>query len=344
VKFLFILAIATILSGSSSTRSASCSYYIDTAMYADSPNTFIDLNAGDIKLNDGGVLCIRSGVYQGLVIADIHFFKEKLTIQPAPNSNVIFKGRNYSGAGIRITKATGIRIQGFNISSGMYGIYTSGSSSLELLENTITDVGQEGIIVKAGKNGDGVSAITIANNIISDTGRRNGQYGEGIYIGDAGQSGQSIVADVHIYQNYLYRTKNEAIDIKSNTSNVNIIENTIKDTDLKFNGAITLAVGTYYGANSNFLVKSNKIIGVSNRSGYRPFGIAVGQGNATLINNLIVEKSSDFIGICLFSTFTNQTANLVHINENQIITSGEPIVERCADGGTGASNHGRIVY
>jgi hypothetical protein len=170
------------------------------------------------------------------------------------------------------------------------------------------------------------------------------QYGEGIYIGDVGKDTDSPVTDVHIYKNYLYLTKNEAIDIKSNTQNIRIIENTIVDTDLKFNGAITLAVNTEYGKDSNFLISKNKIIGVSNRSGYKPIGVAIGQGNARVTDNLIVEQNPDFIGICLFSTFTNQSARTVYISGNETITAGVAEVEQCGDGGTGARDYGKFVY
>jgi hypothetical protein len=343
MKFLFILATVALLSGCSNALLSTCSHYIDTDMFSDSENELIDLNSLGFDFNDGNVVCIESGVYRGLLISDLHFIDEKLTVQPTPRDKVIFVGKNYSGAGVRISNATGVRIQGFSMSKGMYGIYTTGSSMLELLENTITDVGQEGIVVKAGSSANGVSNITIANNLISNTGRRIGQYGEGIYIGDAKGNAKSLVSEVHIYQNILVRTKNEAIDIKSNTRDIQIIANTIIATDLKFNGAITLAVNIYHGEDSNFLVKNNKIIGVSNRSGYRPMGIAVGQGNASITNNLIVEKNINFVGICLFSTFTNQVANLVNISENEIVTRGKAVVERCADGGTGAKNFGKVV-
>ena len=225
----------------------------------------------------------------------------------------------------------------------MYGIYAQGSSDLTLVNNTIYDVGQEGVIVKSGMSKQSLSNIVITNNIISGTGKRLAVFGEGVYIGDGNDKYNEIINNVTIENNNISNTMNEAIDIKINTKNVVIHSNNILNTNLKFNGAITVATSNRYGADSNITISHNNILGVVNRSGYRAIGIAVGQGNSLITDNLISQAGTRFVGICLFSTFVNVNANTVTLGDNYVLTNGILFLANCGHGGTGANALANVI-
>jgi parallel beta-helix repeat protein len=296
-----------------------------------------DINKALSNSTSGEVICFRAGIYSSIRIENIEGGINDITLRGVGRGQVKILKDNYKGTGIVINNSKNIVITGFTISGGLYGIYAKGSSDLTIVNNTIYNVGQEGIIVKSGISKQPLSNFIISDNIIVDTGKGLSQYGEGIYIGDGNDNFNEIINNVTIENNNISNTMNEAIDIKINTKNINIHSNTISNTNLKFNGVITVATSNRYGADSNITITNNNIIGVVNRSGYRPIGIAIGQGNALISDNMIIEESKKFVAICLFSTFVNIEANTVTLGVNHVLTNGIILLKNCGHGGTGAN-------
>ncbi|MFT5719679.1 MAG: hypothetical protein ACI9T7_003894, partial [Oleiphilaceae bacterium] len=147
---------------------------------------------------------------------------------------------------------------------------------------------------------------------------------------------KSTVSNVLITNNHIYNTKNEAIDVKSNAYNVKIVGNSINNTELQFNAAITVATESSFSSVGGYHIEDNIITGITNRSGYKPIGIAIGHGDATVINNTIVDKGKNVLGICLFTTFLNPKLNKVTLINNQLIGSGTLMSKKCT-GGTKAN-------
>jgi len=320
-----------------------CSKFINSSQnnFSESANVNEYYTVGDAIENSvsGDVICFRSGIYSSIHLDNINGGENKLTLQAEPNSLVEIKSDNYKGTGIKVTNSKDLVISGFKISGGLYGIYVKGSSDVALLHNNISDVGQEAISIKSGYSKQPLANFSVNNNVISDTGKTNSQYGEGIYIGDGNNNYDEILRNVEIKDNHITNVSNEAIDIKINVSNINIRSNTIIDTNLKFNGAITVATANRFGEDAQIKISHNLIRGVTNRLGYSSVGIAVGQGNALIDNNVIIESGTKFIGICLYSTFMNNVARKVTINNNDIMTDGRAIVTRCSSGGTGEKEY-----
>jgi len=298
-------------------------------------NEYNDINEALLKSTSGEVICFRDGVYSPIRIENIQGGIDNITLKAETADQVKITHNNYSGTGVYIKNSKNIIISGFSLSGGLYGIYATGSSDLTLVDNTIYNIGQEGIIVKSGIATQPLTNFFIANNVISDTGNRVAQYGEGIYIGDGNDNYNEILNHVMIQNNNISNTMNEAIDIKINVNNINIDSNIIKNTNLKFNGAITVATSDRFGADSHVSIRRNAIVGVINRSGYRAIGIAIGQGNALISDNIIVEGGPKFAGICLFSTFVNTKANTITLKNNEVLTGGSDFIENCGHGGTG---------
>lgn len=277
----------------------------------------------------GDVICFTRGNYPRIKINNIDGGTNNITLKAKPGHKVNINIAGYSGTGISISNSKNIKISGFKLTGGLYGIYANGSSGLTISDNHISDVGQEGISIKSGLSNMPLNNFIVENNFIADTGKGLSQYGEGIYIGDGNDNFNEVLHDVVIKNNYIKNTTNEAIDIKINVVNLSIVSNTIIDTDLKFNGAITVATAGRFGENSNIKIKRNTIRGVTNRSGYRPIGIAIGHGNALISKNFISEPFERFVGVCVFTSFANPDANKVVIKANEIITDGQDVDTIC---------------
>jgi parallel beta-helix repeat protein len=348
-KKLSVLVIALGLF-QTSVMASQCTKYVthtlSVGMGSSTPTVFEYLHVNDALLASvsGDVICFKTGVYPKIIIKNIDGGLSNITLQAEQGSLVEITHSSYSGTGIYIENSKNIKISGFTLSKGLYGIYAKGSSDLTIENNSISEVGQEGIIIKSGVSLQPLNNFVVSNNVIADTGKGISQYGEGIYIGDGNNNFNEVLNNIVIENNHITNVSNEAIDVKINVNNVDIKSNTIIDTNLKFNGAITVATSDRYGDNANVSISSNTIRGVTNRMGYRAIGIAVGHGNASITNNFISETGTKFAGICLFTTFVNTNANTVSIGGNNIITNGITIVEKCGSGGTGANAPANVNY
>jgi parallel beta-helix repeat protein len=318
-----------------SESSAATPVLISTKVQSKTLTEYNDINEALLNSTSGEVICFKAGIYPSITIENIQGGVNNITLKAQTDTQVKILHNSYSGTGIVINNSKNIVISGFTLFGGLYGIYAKGSSDLTIINNTIHNVGQEGIVVKSGIAMQPLSNFIIADNIISGTGKSLPQYGEGIYVGDGNDNFNEIINQVTIENNNISNTMNEAIDIKINTQDVIIHSNNILNTNLKFNGAITVATSARYGADSNITISNNNIIGVVNRSGYRAIGIAVGQGNSLITSNMISEVSTNFVGICLFSTFVNDDANEVTLGDNYMLTNGIRFLANCGHGGTG---------
>lgn len=339
---LWTFVLLLTLSNCASDNVNRCTSYIVGEGEALNSFTFLDFNSAIKSAKGGDVICFKQGVYSGFKIKDINGGELQITVQPIPGSKVVLKNNNYKGAGITIENSRGIALKDFIIEGGLYGIYVLGSSNIVIKNNIINNIGQEAIMVRAKDSKTNLKKFIIEGNHIMNTGKSASQYGEGIYIGNGDHKARGIISNVKISNNVIQGTLNEAIDIKSNTTGIFIDSNLITNTSLMFNGAITIGTSDYVGPDSEYVILNNVILGVENRLGYRPYGIAVGRGNTKIYQNIIVEVDKSFIGICLFSTFTNSDSKFVELKDNVILSQGKGTLLKCTDGGTGLKNFGDV--
>ncbi|MHA2939511.1 right-handed parallel beta-helix repeat-containing protein [Vibrio sp. RC27] len=306
---------------------------------------FFDIEKALQNSVSGDTICFKQGIYSAFGISDIDGGSDYITIRSVPGEEVVILSHNYSGTGVAIKNSKNIVVSGLKITGGLYGIYSTGSSDMTFTGNNIYDIGQEGIVIKSEISQQPLSNFVVRNNVISNIGKKNSQYGEGIYLGDGRDNYNEELYDIEVVGNHIFNSGNEAIDVKINAKNVLIKSNTITDTQLHFNGAITVATAARYGEDSNVRIEHNNISGVTNINGYRANGIAVGHGNVVIKDNVLIEKSDNFIGVCVYTTFVNRNANTVTVENNNIITSGDKVVEKCANGGMENMNEAaNVVY
>jgi len=247
------------------------------------------------------------------------------------------KSKNYKGTGITIRNSNGIIIDGLIITGGLYAIFVQDSSDISLLSNRVFNTGNQAISIKPRYSGG--KKYLIEDNIIFNTGLRAPRFGEGIYIGDGSYNKDKTrlkikytVSDIIIKNNIIHHTGNEAIDVKANAYNVNINQNSIHDINLKFNAAITIATESSFAPLGGYQVVDNVITNITNRSGYRPIGIAAGHGDTIIKDNLIISDKDKFVAICLFTTFLNPDLNKVILENNKLVGLGVPFSEACTGG------------
>ncbi len=298
---------------------------------------FKSFDAALKKYNVGDILCLSDSYSTKISISDFNSGNKPLTIRPINNLGTTIVSTKYTGTGIRIENSSGIIIQGMIITGGLFAIKVEDSSNIQLISNVIYNVGNEGILIKPNIHGG--RNFLIKNNTIFDTGNLHPRYGEGVYIGDGAynkdKSGLKIkntVSNILITGNVIYNTSNEAIDIKSNAYNVKVVGNYINNIDLKFNAAITVATEASFSSAGGYHIENNVISDINNRSGYHPIGIAIGHGDATVINNTVIDKDKRLIAICLFTTFLNPQLNKVILTNNKLIGRGTLLSKECTGG------------
>lgn len=125
-----------------------------------------------------------------------------------------------SGTVLHLDGAHHWTVQGILVREGLKGVMVDESTGVELRGLRVHTIGDEAIHVRRGS----VDARVIGN-VVSDTGLREPEFGEGIYIGSAhsnwcrytacgpDRSDGAVVAD-----NLVYATTAEPIDVKEGTT------------------------------------------------------------------------------------------------------------------------------
>lgn len=286
---------------------------------------------------EGDVICLADSYQPVIMIEDFDSGNKPLIIRPLHYLGTTIKSKHYTGTGLTIKHSKGIIIQGLIITGGLSAILVQDSSNISLISNRVFDIGNQAISIKPKYYGG--SHYLIKDNIIFNTGRLHPRYGEGLYIGDGAYTKDKsrlkirhTVSDVTIRNNIIHHTNNEAIDVKANAYDVKIIENSISHVNLQFNAAITVATESSFAELGGYLIENNVITDITNRSGYRPIGIAVGHGDTIIKDNLIIDDKIKVVAICLFTTFLNPKLNKVTLEKNRFIGKGKPFSEACTGG------------
>ena len=189
-----------------------------------------------------------------------------------------------------------VLIRGLEIRHGVFGLLSSGATSVTFEHNNVHDVGLAGVVVNSSGDPKGLRPsrnVTIRCNRIHRTGRSQPEYGEGIYLGSGSTGVVDATSGVAIVGNEIFLTSNEAIDVKRHVTDVTIRHNRIHDISPYYGGAISLGLNKNSWGPANYLVEHNRIWSI--RSGlYYAQAIAVAHGPTTIRHNVIwdVETSA----------------------------------------------------
>ncbi len=146
----------------------------------------------------GSVINVREGSYAVATVLKGRAASaaNPITLRAYPGDPVTLTDATGDGAAVYIEDVTGLRVQGFRISNPRSdGIKVTNSSDIELVRNTVSGNGNQGILVV----GDGTGGQTYSRNIQLWSNRifANGalgdaQYNHGVYYGATGQEGRGL--------------------------------------------------------------------------------------------------------------------------------------------------------
>jgi hypothetical protein len=179
---------------------------LTAAVKAAKPGTTITLKAGTYKLAN-------------LTLAANGTSSKPITLTGA--GAVITTGSTSKGYGIHVTGDYWV-IKAVTVTKSLKGIMADGAKHLTIDGVTVTNIGHEGIHLRANS-----TYAIIRNSTISKTGVVEPGYGEGIYVGSAQSLWKSVMGSstkpdrtdhVLIEKNHITSTPAEGIDVKEGTS------------------------------------------------------------------------------------------------------------------------------
>ncbi|MDA9557097.1 right-handed parallel beta-helix repeat-containing protein [Vibrio sp.] len=315
---------------------ASCDIVFPNSQYPDFYQLF--RNPDNLKANQ--TICVEDGEYDNFRLINMKISEKGGNVKfISMNKHGATLSRNnlYSGYGARIQGSSGIELHGFNVEKSLVGIEVVDSKNIIIADNKVHNTGYAGIKVAPvamDANGNPMaeeyskdSNFVIRNNEVYKAGQIHDDRSEAIYIGEGSYSVvngetvldiQSTLSNVTIEGNELHDLTTEAVDIKGQAYDVNVIGNNIYNIELPFNAVITVVGdGTVDSAQGNYLIKDNYIENFRNRSNHGNVwtakAISVGRGNTTIEGNTIhnpaylnATSNVDQAAIYIENTFNGQ--------------------------------------
>jgi hypothetical protein len=166
------------------------------------------------------------------------------------------------------------RLVGFSVTGGQKGVMTDGSVGSVIQGLTVTGTGDEAIHLRSFSTDN-----VVLDNLISGTGNRRDDYGEGVYVGSAVSNWCTYTAceadrsDRNVIKgNTITDTPSEAVDIKEGTTGGVIVGNV-------FDGSAMTAADTWVNLKgNNYLVQGNHGTAASD-NGFETHDILPGWGD-----------------------------------------------------------------
>lgn len=275
----------------------------------------------------GGTINLLAGQYGGQSVSDAKGTSRRpIIIRSTGRSAILSSGRYDQGVALSIKNSENIVVDGLAAQSSLWGIRIESSNNVALIDNRITDIGQEAIHIGTS------SFIDITKNEISQTGVRPGSasdgrpysmFGEGIYVGCSCQG--DTTHDIRISGNEISFTTAEAIDLKPHTYNLLVERNRIHDISTATSGAVVLGIGVRYLDDPNAVIRNNMIWNVSTTSRWTDGNAISLSAPAVVYNNVIWNMQHR--GIWVDSNFVNRDARNVHIFHNTVVNTGRKGIE-----------------
>ena len=177
----------------------------------------------------GTVITMAPGTYAGQVKMGANGTAANPIWVCGPRDAIIDIGGIQNDHGIQIKNASYLVVAGMTVTNGLKGISVVGSDHVTIADTLVNNIGYEGIHVRAFS-----TDTTVVGNTISNTGKRNPFYGEGIYIGTSENNWcaqTSCLPDTTdrtlLMGNNISLTGAQPIEVKEGTSNGTIRDNVI---------------------------------------------------------------------------------------------------------------------
>jgi hypothetical protein len=289
-------------------------------------STTAELNDAIANAAGGAVIWLNPGTYTCLELNNLSFTREApLIIRANPNQTgaVTFlpNGCYYTA---RIVSSSYVVFDGFTIDGGGVGVWVEASDHVMLQNLTISNPGQEGIRLRLNS-----IHIDILNNLISNTGQTNPQYGECIYVGTGGDEDFPDQTEyVWIENNEVHHCgAAEGINIKPEAFHITVRGNSVHDiapgTPDQYNQSALTVEGAGRAENHrpsdprDVWVESNTVSNIT--FGEWANGIMVGGTGVYVLGNTVSNYEEQGI-------YVNSFGDLglpVYVYDNQVDTRGQ---------------------
>jgi len=175
----------------------------------------------------GTVIRLAPGTYRGRFTIDRPAAPEDRAWLCGQASTALDGGDVRRGVVLHLDGADHWTVQGLVVREGLKGVMVDASTDVALLGLRVHTIGDEGIHLRTGSTG-----ARVVGNVVSDTGLREPEFGEGLYVGSAhsnwcrytgcepDRSDGALLAD-----NLVYATTAEPIDVKEGTTGGTIERN-----------------------------------------------------------------------------------------------------------------------
>lgn len=168
----------------------------------------------------GSVIHLADGVYDGPVVLTTPATRDDPAWLCGGPGAVVDGGGHDSGYTLHLDGASHWTVQGLTVRGGQKGVMADGVTGVTLTGLTVHSVGDEALHLRA-HSADNV----VAGNVLSDTGLREPEFGEGVYVGSAESNWCDLTgcepdASDHnrIVGNVVFATTAEPVDIKEGTT------------------------------------------------------------------------------------------------------------------------------
>lgn len=168
----------------------------------------------------GDVIRLADGTYEGTFVADSPGERDAPIHLCGSVDAVLDGGGTDDGTVLHLDGASNWMLLGFTVQNGKKGVMADGVVGSVIGGLTVREIGDEAIHLRAFSTDN-----LIVGNVVSDTGLRKPEFGEGIYIGSAEESWCDVsdcepdASDGNeIVGNTISATTAESIDIKEGTT------------------------------------------------------------------------------------------------------------------------------
>ncbi|WP_104082533.1 right-handed parallel beta-helix repeat-containing protein [Cryobacterium sp. Y11] len=191
-----------------------------------------ELMAAVAQAQPGTVIKLAPGTYNEQINMTVNGTATSPIWVCGPRSAVINVGSILNNHGIQVSNSSHLVIAGMTVTNSLKGISVIRSKNVTIADTLVDNIGYEGIHLRAF-----TTDSTVVGNTITNTGKRDPFYGEGIYIGtsDANWCAQTDCLPDRtdrtlLMANTIGLTGAQPIEVKEGTSNGIIRDNIIDGT------------------------------------------------------------------------------------------------------------------
>ncbi|MDJ0376224.1 right-handed parallel beta-helix repeat-containing protein [Cryobacterium sp. PH31-L1] len=203
--------------------------------YADCPAatttvyTADELTAAVDRARPGTVIRMAPGTYRGQIDMHANGTASSPIWVCGSRDAVINVGGIQDNHGIQVKNSSNLVIAGMTVTNSLKGISVISGTNVTIADTRIDHIGYEGIHLRAFTTGS-----TVVGNTISNTGKRDSSFGEGIYIGTS-ENNWCAQTDckpdrtdgTRVLSNRISLTGAQPIEVKEGTSDGVIRDNVI---------------------------------------------------------------------------------------------------------------------